>query len=171
MKKILLLSVLAIFLNSCTVEVRIDGCTDPIAYNYDSQADDDDGSCLYIADVVFFYDALTANELNVVGFDRLDYYIEETPGTFINIGEESPAPSFIYAGIPTCYEQTYVTSPIQWYSVDNTIINYQVYGITYVNILGLITEIETLVDEYSFNLYANECAAVPIRFLTKKKKE
>ena len=157
--------------NACTVEVRLDGCTDPIAYNYDSQADDDDGSCLYIADVVFFYDALTANELNVVGFDRLDYYIEETPGTFINIGEESPIPVFIYAGTPTCYEQTYVTTPIEWYSVDNTIINYQVYGITYVDSLGFITEVEILVDEDSFDLKANECTSVPIRFLTKKKKE
>ena len=170
MKKILLFSVLTIFLNSCT-EVKTGGCIDPTANNYESFADFDDGSCTYIADVVFFYDAITANELNIVGFDRLDYYIEETPGTFINIGEESPIPAFIYAGTPNCYEQTYVTTPIVWYSVDNTIINYQVYGITYVNILGLITEVETLVDEYSFNLYANECAAVPIRFLTKKKKE
>ena len=33
--------------SACTVEIRIDGCTDPIAYNYDPQADDNDGSCLY----------------------------------------------------------------------------------------------------------------------------
>ena len=170
MKKILLFSILAIFLNSCS-DSRSTGCTDPYAYNYESFADYDDGNCIYTADVVFFYDAITANELNIVGFDRLDYYIEETPGTFINIGNEYPAPSFIYAGIPNCYEQTYVTEAIEWYSAGNTIINYLVYGITYVNILGLITEVETLVDEYSFDLYANECAAVPIRFLTKKKKE
>ena len=48
MKKALLFSALTIFISSCTVEVRIDGCTDPMAYNYDAQADDDNGSCLYI---------------------------------------------------------------------------------------------------------------------------
>ena len=171
MKNILLLLSISIFISSCSSDSRSEGCTDPYAINYESFSDYDDGSCNYTADVVFFYDAITANELNIVGFDRLDYYIEETPGTFISIGEESPIPAFIYAGTPNCYEQTYVTTAIVWYNVDNTIINYQVYGITYVNILGLITEVETLVDEYSFNLYANECAAVPIRFLTKKKKE
>ena len=49
MKKILLFSALTIFLNSCTVEVRIDGCTDPCAANFDPLADDNDGSCLYSA--------------------------------------------------------------------------------------------------------------------------
>lgn len=169
MKKLLLLSALAIFLNSCS-DSRSEGCTDPYAINYESFADYDDGSCNYTANVVFFYDSQTASELNFVAFDRLDYYIEETAGTFINIGYELPTPTFIYAGIPNCYEQTYVTSPIEWYSENNTIINYQVYGITYVNILGFITEVETLVDEYSFDLYTNECAAVPIRYITKKKK-
>ena len=121
--------------------------------------------------MVILFSETTAYELNLIGFDRLDFYIEEEPGTFILVGNEPSAPSFIYAGIPNCYEDTYVTSPIQWYSSDNTIINYQVYGITYVSILGFITEVETLVDEYSFDLYANTCTAVQITFLTKKKKK
>ena len=169
MKNIILLSFLTLFLNSCSDSKSV-GCTDAAALNFDPYDDYDDGSCIYTSDVVFFYDAQTAAELNFVAFDRLDYYIEETAGTFINIGYELPTPSFIYAGIPNCYDQTYVTSPIEWYSANNTIINYLVYGITYVNILGLITEVETLVDEYSFDLYANECAAIPIRYITKKKK-
>ena len=43
MKKILLLSALAIFLNSCS-DSRSEGCTDPYAVNYESFADYDDGS-------------------------------------------------------------------------------------------------------------------------------
>ena len=169
MKNIILLSFLAVFLNSCS-DSRSVGCIDPYAGNYEPYADYDNGSCIYTSDVVFFYDAQTASELNFLAFDRLDYYIEETAGIFINIGYELPMQSFISAGTPNCFEQTYVTSPIEWYSANNTIINYLVYGITYVNILGLITEVETLVVEYSFDLYANECAAVPIRYITKKKK-
>ena len=46
-KKILLFTTLVFLLNSCAVEIRIDGCTDPVAVNYDPQADGDDGSCLY----------------------------------------------------------------------------------------------------------------------------
>ena len=46
MKKILLLSALAIFLNSCS-DIETPGCIDPAAYNYESYADYDDGSCLY----------------------------------------------------------------------------------------------------------------------------
>ena len=48
-KTLLLCTTLIFLLNSCTVEIRIDGCTDPCAINFDPNADDDDGSCLYIA--------------------------------------------------------------------------------------------------------------------------
>ena len=46
MKKILLLSALAILLNSCS-DSRSEGCTDPGALNYESYADYEDGSCTY----------------------------------------------------------------------------------------------------------------------------
>ena len=47
MQKILLLSVLAIFFNSCS-DIETPGCIDSAAYNYESFADYDDGSCLYV---------------------------------------------------------------------------------------------------------------------------
>ena len=172
MKKALLLSITATILISCGVEVETGGCIDPNASNYESFADFNDGSCIYNADVVFFYDAITANELN--GFtdllwgpiDRLDYYIEENPGTFVFVGSEYPNPAYVAAGIPNCYEATYVTSNRIWSNQNTTVVNYMVYGVHE----ALLGEIETLVDEYSFDLYPNECAAVQIRFLTKKKK-
>ena len=34
-------------MNSCT-EIETGGCIDPAAYNYESFADYDDGSCLYV---------------------------------------------------------------------------------------------------------------------------
>ena len=168
MKKTLLLFTVLLFLSSCTKDRRV-----------------------FHADVVFFYDDYTDDELSDYDvffwgpIDRLDYYIEEEePGTFIQVGSEYPIPlydesgnfirnDFFYSGTPVCYQDTYVTSPIEWHTHSSTAINYRVYGVHEVDLpFGGVMEIgETLVDEYSFNLHANECAAVPIRFLTKKKKE
>ena len=48
MKKILVFSTIAVILNSCSVDSRTSGCTDPLAINYDAYADYDNGSCVYI---------------------------------------------------------------------------------------------------------------------------
>ena len=47
MKNIFLLTIIATLLNSCVVEIQIDGCTDPSAINYNADADNNDGTCLY----------------------------------------------------------------------------------------------------------------------------
>ena len=147
MKKTLLLFTLLLLLSSCTKDRRV-----------------------FHADVVFFYDAITANELNgytdlLLGpIDRLDYYIVEGREE-VYVGSEYPGPAYVSAGVPICYEETYVTSSIQWYDHNNTTINSIVYGVHE----ALLGELETIVDEYSFNLYANECAAVQITFLNKKR--
>ena len=93
MKKLICISIFSALIFSACENSKTGGCIDPLAINYERWADFDDGSCTYEADVVFFYDAITANELNVIGFDRLDFYIEEEPGTFILVGNEASAPS------------------------------------------------------------------------------
>ena len=72
MKKILLLTIMAVFLNSC-VELRIDGCTDPCAANFDPLADDNDGSCLYAAGCTDPY-ALNYDPCAVAEYDDACYY-------------------------------------------------------------------------------------------------
>ena len=46
MKKLLLVLLVSIVFFSCS-EVQTGGCTDILAYNYESFADFDDGTCIY----------------------------------------------------------------------------------------------------------------------------
>jgi hypothetical protein len=116
MKKILLLSALSIFLNSCS-DSRSEGCTDPYAVNYESFADYDDGSCLYTcddpyainyldvlsdyyceyeADVVFYEDVAAAIYFDNLGVDYLDVYVGND-----YVGTLQATLGFTY--VPVCY--------------------------------------------------------------------
>ena len=167
MKKTIYSILISTLLYSCS-DSRIQGCTDYIAANYNPSADYDNGSCIYISDVVFWYDVITANELNAYTdplygpIDRLDFYVEG-----VYVGSEIPPQAFIYDGIPNCYDATYVTTQIEWESNRNTDISYRVEGVHE----ALLADLITIVDEYSYPLTANECAAFQVRFLTKKKKK
>ena len=135
MKKILLLSNLALFLNSC-VEVERGGCIDPYADNYESFADYDDGSCYYTcedpyainyniaydsyfceyeADVVFFEDVAAALYFDNLNVNWLDIYVE---GTYV--GTLNATLGFTY--VPECYptDPDAVHFTLSWFDNLNT---------------------------------------------------
>ena len=116
-KKSILFIFIITLLNSCSIDVQRNGCTDPYANNYESFADYDDGSCLYAcddpyssnfgvlssipiceyeADVVFYEDVAAAIYFDNLGIDYLDVYVGiEYVGTLqANLG-------FTY--VPACY--------------------------------------------------------------------
>lgn len=74
------------------------GCTDPTALNYSASATCDNGSCSYESDVVFYLDLAGALYFDALGVNFLDIYVEgDYVGTLqANLG-------FTY--IPACYPQ------------------------------------------------------------------
>ena len=62
--------------------------------------------------------------------------------------------------------QLIITEQVLWGSNNNTIVNYRVEGVH----VALLADLYPTIDINSFDLYANECAAVQTYFLSKKKK-
>tara|TARA_Y100000739_G_C20429789_1_gene382840 strand:+ start:22 stop:471 length:450 start_codon:yes stop_codon:yes gene_type:complete len=72
MKKILyLFLVLPLLFSSCAKE---EGCTDPLASNYNADAEDNDGSCLYSVIATWNLNSYTVDGINVMS-SLLDPYI------------------------------------------------------------------------------------------------
>ena len=116
MKKILLLTIIATFLNSCVVDIEVGGCTDPLADNYNASADYHNNTCLYTcvdpyavnygitesydicdyeADVVFYQDVASATYFSILGIDWLGIYVNDVYiDNLLNVG-------FTY--VPLCF--------------------------------------------------------------------
>ena len=84
-----------ILIDSCTKNDRIKGCMDPDSKNYDPNAEEDDGRCLYEGSVVFWYDMAASNGLVYDGAISLTFYLN---GAIIGT---SPA-TIYWTGAPDC---------------------------------------------------------------------
>lgn len=86
-------------LSSCKKE----GCTDPLATNYSTEAKKDDSSCQYEGSVVFWNDQATANSAVAAGVTSFKYYID---GTLVG---SQGADIYFNGTDPSCGEQGLVT--------------------------------------------------------------
>ena len=67
------LSATTMLTTSCSKE---QGCTDPDSKNYSATAEEDDGSCAYEGEVVFWYNKITSENLYDDGSDALTFYVD-----------------------------------------------------------------------------------------------
>ena len=89
--------------NSCKKDNKIRGCTDRDSYTYSATAQEDDGSCLYEGQVVFWYDQDASAGLVADGATALTFYL----GSQI-IG--SSAASVYWITAPSCGDNGSITA-------------------------------------------------------------
>ena len=124
------------------------GCTDSLALNYDSLAIKDDGSCQYSADITIYLDVSGANFLDSLGVQLVGIrmYVNGVPGP---AGELSVGLGFTY--IPPCDppDPDAANFSLEWQNSSETLlfVEFTTYGGT-VNIFSWIQ---------TYSVSANDC--------------
>ncbi len=95
----LALTAILISFTSCKKE---EGCTDPNATSYDSEAEVDDGSCTYQGEVVFWYGQSTSEGMIDFDSNSLTFYVD---GAVVG----STSSSVYWTSAPDCGDNASIT--------------------------------------------------------------
>ena len=119
MKKILLLSLSLITLISCE-KTTIEGCTEPMAINYNPRASVNNNSCDFTGDIIFYLDQAAGIYLYNEGVQELTFYIDGN-----NIGTQYNNGGFYTTQTPpNCFDDFFTTSSVYWSNNSYTTITY-----------------------------------------------
>jgi len=113
MKKILLSILSLITLISCET-TPTEGCTDPLAVNYNRHANIDNNTCEFTANIVFYLSQDVAGTLYNSGVNKLTFYINE-----YNIGSQYSDDDGIFVSgyltdPPQCFDLNFTTGSFYW---------------------------------------------------------
>ena len=88
---------------SFTTGCKTEGCTDPDSITFDAEADEDDGTCQYEGNVVFWYNQTASEGLIAADAQSLKFYVdEELIGSY--------ASDVYFTSSPDCTTASVVTS-------------------------------------------------------------
>jgi hypothetical protein len=96
---LLILLVAIVSFSSCKKE---EGCTDPTATSYNSEAEVDNGSCQYEGEVVFWYGSSTSQGLIDFDSNSLTFYVD---GVVVG----STSSSVFWTAAPNCGDNASIT--------------------------------------------------------------
>ena len=163
--------------SACTVEVRLDGCTDLCAVNFDPNADDNDGSCQYYdgctdptalnydhcavyepinaceytCDVVYYLDYSAAQYMISLGISYYDFY--DGFGNYLGYITND----WYWSSPPNCIPQndgSTLTASLSWFGN---------YGSNTAIFSWLAYADDGILDyEGDFVVYPNECAKIEL---------
>jgi hypothetical protein len=97
-----------------------EGCTNPDAVNYSSEADTDDGSCTYEGEVVFWHGAAASQMVIDYYGKSLEFYVDDQL-----VG--STAAAVYWNGAPNCGQNGSITVTKDLGTVPTRASTYQVY--------------------------------------------
>ena len=124
---------------------KVQGCTDASAKNFSTEAEEDDGSCTYEGEIIFWYMQSVSSSLSSDGITSLAYYVE---GELVG----SSAASVFHTSSPDCGANGTVTVTRDLGSAKSKQYVFRVID----------SENDEIVWEGTLNFKANTCTALQL---------